>query len=215
MGFLKDPESSPVEEAPPSPPSKKAASSASKKNVPKVCRSILKDLIDRVESTGSGKKDANARILQELQSVRKRLTADPNSYAGTAFADDVHRALESNRALLEVFESEWKTQYASQQQGSSGSPVGRAAASSEQPSSNASAVGARAKRSKEFSDKEKKSIQDKLVGLSARGLVEAIHVAKRNQPELDFGNEPSRLVLNLDDMNQEALTALDNFLRKN
>ncbi len=64
---------------------------------------------------------------------------------------------------------------------------------------------------KELSEKEKRALVDKLVALTAKALVEALHVAKVAQPDLDVGVDPDKIVLSLDDMNNACLASLNAF----
>ena len=138
--------------------------------------------------------------------MRQLLTADPSSYAGDSFAEDVRAILvrngkgrrgSSSKELLEVFEDAWKSQYLAESSGIAGR-----------------AVGGRAKRQKEFTEREREQMVNRFVGLSQKGLVEALHVLKRAQPELDFGLEPLKITVPFDGLSKDALVALDLFLRK-
>ena len=162
---------------------------------------------------GNGAEDKEGQAL-DFTAVKKKLTADAANYAGTVFAEEVRAILakgasarkkETSAAaavLQEEFEDAWKSQY---QSTATDSLIGRAANRS------------RAKRSvrqKEFTDREKAQMLERLVGLSAKGLVEALHLIKQEQPDLDLGMHAEKIVIPFDEMSQDAFAALDPFLKK-
>lgn len=107
---------------------------------------------------------------------------------------DKKAAASANR-LLQLFDEKWKKNAKS-------APVRRA-------NEGKSKIVTR-----EISDKDKRSLVDRLTELAPRQLVEALHVAKQAQPDLDMGLEPDLITLSLDDMTHECLVALIAFCGK-
>lgn len=67
---------------------------------------------------------------------------------------------------------------------------------------------------REIADKDKRSLVERLTELAPRQLVEALHVAKQAQPDLDLGLAPDLITLSVDDMTHECLVALIAFCGK-
>jgi hypothetical protein len=105
----------------------------------------------------------------------------------------------ANRLLL-VFEKSWN--------GAAKKEVVAAAPSApKRAASKSNGVGGKA-ATKEVSEKEKRALVEKLAGLTAKALVEALHVAKAAQPDLDVGLDPEKIVLPVDDMSNDCLNSL-------
>ncbi len=104
--------------------------------------------------------------------------------------------------LLQLFDKKWG------QSESAPAPAPKKAAVAKKGGSSKAAAAAAAKEAREFGDKEKRALVERLAGLTAKSLVEALHVAKSAQPDLDVGLDPEKIVLSLDDMSQECLAGL-------
>ncbi len=69
-------------------------------------------------------------------------------------------------------------------------------------------------RQKDFTEREKRSLMEKFLGLPAKALVEAMHIAKRTQPDLDLGQQADSIVMDMDKMSFDTLAALETFIKK-
>merc|ERR1711991_182374 len=189
-------------------------SAAFRKNVPKICRGILKELISHKHGSKFLNRSDDLEDEEkprDFATIRKKLS--DASYAGVTFGEDMQYLLETlakkrgsegaaAKELLGIFEREWKDQFQSQIVISS-SIVGRAANASRKQA-----------RKREYTDKEKKLMVEKFALLPAKGLVEAIHLLKIAQPELDVRMDPAQITIEFDELSHDALAALDGFLRK-
>jgi hypothetical protein len=109
--------------------------------------------------------------------------------------------------LLQAFEKSWNGGGAAPKKDAV-APAPPAPKRPASKSNGASGKAAAAAAAKDVSEKEKRALVEKLAGLTAKALVEALHVAKTAQPDLDVGLDPEKIVLPIDDMSNDCLNSL-------
>lgn len=170
-----------------------------------------------------------------LAAVRSKLRREP-SYAGVELQMDVRRLLEQAQKSRRKAESEAATKLVAKfeklvvevEQQLAGKEKdekdggGAGGSGKEAPTPTASKTRAAAAREaaaggkvREFTEKDRRQMVERMLVLPGKPLVEMLHALKKVQPELDLGLDASKIVVRIEDLTPEALQALEDFLKAN
>ncbi len=174
------------------------------------CSGVLSALLASSDSKSfSGSGNVKDGVASDLLGLQELVSSDPG-FQEDLFEQNVRSILESGvngkdkkaaaaaTRLLQLFEEKWS-------EGAKATPVRRG--------NNEAAKGSKIV-TREISEKDKRSLVERLTELAPRQLVEALHVAKQAQPDLDMGLAPDLITLSIDDMTHECLVALIAFCGK-